>query len=163
MPQITPLQLQRGTPHVDAAAGTRSEASTVLGPKSRAAQPDTLAPEQLKPFSKGNTLPSSFACYTDTNDNMNHTTTRQQPRHQKSKPSVFVKIATVGLAIMLAGLLLMEALIASDWWLVQASSCGKLSMIPMASVETFPWTELQRNCRLTSPRFLLPHAALCQA
>ena len=38
MPQIMPSQLQRGTPHVDAAAGTRSRASTAVGPTCPAAQ-----------------------------------------------------------------------------------------------------------------------------
>ena len=58
--------------------------------------------------------------------------------HQKDdKLSIFVKITKMGLAITLAGLLFLEALIASDWRLLQASSCGTLSMIPAASVEAF--------------------------
>ena len=64
----------------------------------------------------------------------NHPTATKTP---EDKLSIFVKITKVGLAITLAGLLVLEALIASDWRLLQATSCGTLSVIPAASVEAF--------------------------
>ena len=43
-----PSQLQRGTPHVDAAAGTRSGASIAVGPTCPAAVDDKAPPNQNK-------------------------------------------------------------------------------------------------------------------